>query len=128
MLKQVILILVLSLIAIFFRVELSHLLNGLVYAHNQVSHLLHMIFAEGATGRVIQNLIALLIIPLAIGLMVGVVFWLVKRDTMPHIMSVVWVLWLILLVTMLAQTGGHNGSRTVSRIAKHSNNSSFGQA
>jgi xanthosine utilization system XapX-like protein len=122
MLKQVILIVVLSLIAIFFRVELSHLLNALVYVHNQVSHLLHMIFAEGATGRVIQNLISLLIIPFVCGLIVGVVFWLVKREAMPHIMAVVWVLWLILLITMLAQTG-MGGKTTVNRMAKHHNRS-----
>ncbi len=128
MLKQIILIIVLSLIAIFFRVEISHVLNALVYVHNEVSHLLHMIFAEGATGRVIQNLIALLIIPFICGALVGLVFWLVKRATMPHIMAVVWGLWLILLVTMLAQTGMTSSHGSVSRMAKHQNNSSVVRA
>ena len=128
MFKQIILIIVLSLTAIFFRVEISHLLNILVYLHNQVSHLLHMIFSEGVTGRMIQNLIALLIIPFVFGLIVGIIFWLVKRATMPHIMAVVWALWLILLVTMLAQTGSTRGKTTVSRMVSHHDRWSMIQA
>lgn len=111
MLKQTILIVILSLIAIFFRAEISYLLNALVYAHNAVSGMLHFIFSDDGVGRLIQNLISLLILPFFCGLLVGLVFWLIKRDTMPYIMAIVWVLWLILLVTMVAQTGAmHHGS------------------
>lgn len=120
MLKQSILIIVLSLIAIFFRVELSHALDLLVRAHNSVSHLLRLVFADDAIGRTIQNLIALILIPTFCGLIVGLGFWLVKRGTMPHIMAVVWVLWLILLVTMLAQTGSVITGRTVADMRHHS--------
>jgi hypothetical protein len=83
-----------------------------------------MVFSEGATGRLIQNLISLLIIPAICGFIVGIVFWLIKREAMPHIMAVVWVLWLILLVTMLAQTDFGHG-KTVNRLAKQQNFSSF---
>lgn len=127
MLKQVILIVALSLIAIFFRIEISHMLNALVYVHNWFSHLLHMIFAEGTIGRLLQNLISLLIIPFACGGILGVVFLLIKREAMPHITAVIWIIWLILLVTMLAQTNTHSG-RTVDRMARHHNNSSYLQA
>jgi hypothetical protein len=119
MFKQVILIIALSLMAIFFRVEISHLLNALVYLHNQVSHLLHLIFSDDVTGRVIQNVIALLIIPFVFGLIVGIVFWLIKRATMPHIMAIVWGFWLVLLVTLLAQTGSITSKATVNRMASH---------
>lgn len=120
MLKQSILIIVLSLIAIFFRAELSHALNLLVQAHNGLSHLLRLIFADDPIGRTIQNVIALLLIPAICGLIVGVGFWLVKRTSMPHIMAVVWVLWMILLVTMLAQTGSAASGRTVINMRHHS--------
>lgn len=120
MLKQTILIIVLSLIAIFFRLELSHALDILVQAHNGLSHLLRLIFADDAIGRTIQNLIALLLIPVICGLIVGLGFWLVKRATMPHIMAVVWVLWLILLVTMLTQTGNVVTGRAVTDMRHHS--------
>lgn len=118
MVKQVILIVLLSLVAIFFRSEISHLLNAVVYAHNAVAKLLHFIFSDDTVGKLIQNVIALLFLPFVAGLIVALIFWLVKRATMPHIMAVVWVLWLVLLITMLAQTG-ITDSGTVNKMAAH---------
>ena len=42
---------------------------------------------------------------LAGGLMVAMVFWMFKREAMPHTLGLVWVVWLILVITMIAQTG-----------------------
>ncbi len=104
MTKQVILIILLSVFSLFFRVELGHVLDVIVLIHNKIYQLLHMIFSDGPVGSIIQNLISLLMLPCIGGLLVGLTFWLVKRSAMPHIMAVVWVLWLVLLVTMVAQT------------------------
>lgn len=118
MLKQSILILILTLVTIFFRAEISHILNALVYAHNAIAGSLHFIFSDDTVGRLIQNVISLLLLPFICGLLVALVFWLIKRATMPHIMAVVWILWLILLITMLAQTGGPKKA-TVDTMASH---------
>ncbi|ACJ20903.1 hypothetical protein [Coxiella burnetii] len=104
MIKQFILLILLSLAAIFFRIELSHVLDGLVYIHNYIARTLHLIFSDDPAGRLIQNMISLLIIPVVAGFVVATAFWLIKRMAMPHIMAVIWVLWLILLTTMVAQT------------------------
>lgn len=118
MLKQSILILILTLVTIFFRAEISHVLNALVYVHNAIAGSLHFIFSDDKVGRLIQNVISLLLLPFICGLIVALVFWLVKRVTMPHIMAVVWILWLILLITMLAQTGAPKKA-TVGTMANH---------
>ncbi len=105
MAKQIILILLLSLAAIMFRDKLGYVLDGIVYAHNKIASALHVIFSDDHTGRLIQDMIALLFIPALCGLVVSAGFWLVKRSQMPHVMVVVWVVWLILLVTMAVQRG-----------------------
>ena len=105
MIKQIILIILLSLAAIFFRSELSHGLAGLIYIHHYIDKSLQIIFSAGHIGHLIQEMISLLILPLAGGFIVAAAFWMVKRVTMPHMMGIVWVLWLVLLVTMATQNG-----------------------
>lgn len=100
MAKQILLMLLLSLAAIMFRDKLVLGLDALVYAHNQIASVLHVIFAEDQAGRLIQDMIALLSIPAAFGGLAAAAFWAAKREPLPHVMMVVWVVWLILLVSM----------------------------
>lgn len=67
--------------AIFFRTELSHILDGLIYVHNYIVRMIYMIFFDDAViffddaaGRLIQNMIALLIIPLLASFIIASVF------------------------------------------------------
>lgn len=120
MVKQILLIILLSVCSLFFRVELGHVLDAIVLLHNKIYQLLHVIFSDGSVGSIIQNLISLLILPCLGGLIVALVFWLVKRSAMPHVMAVVWILWLMLLVTMIAQTN-LSGHAVVSGMHHHSN-------
>lgn len=104
MVKQIILIILLSAAAIFFKTQLSHMLDGLIYIHNFIAISLHMIFSDDAVGRLIQDMISLLLIPFVGGVLVVAVFWMFKREAMPHTLSLVWIVWLILVITMIAQT------------------------
>src|SRR3990167_10236381 len=104
MTKQIILIILLSVVTILFQEQLSHVLDSVVFVHNRIAEALRLIFADDNVGRLIQDMIALLLIPVICGLLVASVFWLIKRAQMPHIMAVIWVVWLVLLVTMIAQS------------------------
>ncbi|OGO94584.1 MAG: hypothetical protein A3F10_04130 [Coxiella sp. RIFCSPHIGHO2_12_FULL_42_15] len=103
MTKQIILIILLSVVTILFQEQLSHVLDSVVFVHNRIAEALRLIFADDNVGRLIQDMIALLLIPVICGLLVASVFWLIKRAQMPHIMAIIWVVWLVLLVTMIAQ-------------------------
>lgn len=103
MAKQIILITLLSIATILFREQLVFILDGVVYAHNHIAKALHLVFADDEIGRLIQEMIALLIIPVICGVIIASIFWLIKRAKMPHIMPVIWVVWLVLLITMLGQ-------------------------
>lgn len=105
MFKQGVLMVLLSLGAILFKSELAHILDGFVSIHNSVAQFLHVIFADDKVGQLIQDLISLLLIPSVLGLVVALGFWLIKRSLMPNIMMVIWVMWLVLSVTMVAQSG-----------------------
>lgn len=106
MIKQILLIILLSAAAIFFQSELSHVIDFFVNAHQYVDKTLHSIFSQGQVGQLIQDMISLLILPFLGGLLLAALFWLVKRTSMPHTMGVVWVLWLVLLISLLVQAPG----------------------
>ena len=105
MAKQLILIVLFSLGAIVFKTEIAHMLDGLVFMHNSIAQALHFIFSDDRVGQLIQDVISLLFIPFVVGIVVATAFLLIKRVAMPHIMGIIWIMWLILLITMVAQTG-----------------------
>ena len=119
MAKQLFVLIALSLGAIVFKTEISHVLDALVSMHNYIAQSLHLIFSDDHVGQLIQDLISLLFIPFVVGIMVAMVFWFIKRSATPHIMVTVWIMWLVLLVTMIAQSGmGPGGSAP--QVASHS--------
>lgn len=103
MVKQAILIILLTVAAVFFKAQLSHVLDALISLHNTIAASLTKIFASDDDGLLVQNIIALLLIPLVLGGLVGLVFWFVKHEMMPHTMLVIWFVWLVLVTTMIAQ-------------------------
>ncbi|MCH9769248.1 MAG: hypothetical protein K0U12_00055 [Gammaproteobacteria bacterium] len=105
MFKHFIFIVIVSTVAVFFKNELAYVLHGLLFLHNQIASALAFVFSDDAAGQVIQSIIALIVIPLVAGGIAAIIFYFVKREAMPHTMTTIWVVWTVLLVTMLAQIG-----------------------
>ena len=105
MVKQGILLIGASVAATFFAQQLILALSMLVHAHNVVEAPLSGVFAGDHMGRVIQGVVALVVIPAVIGAVLAFAYWLVKKSMMPHLLTVVWVIWTILLTTLIAQAG-----------------------
>lgn len=96
-------IIVFSIAVMFFQTEVGHVLRYLLMFHDKIADALASIFSSAPAGRMIQEIIALIIIPVIAGAIAAFVFWLIKRHEMPHIISTVWFVWTVLLVTILAQ-------------------------
>lgn len=101
--KHSFLIIACSIAAIFFKNQLTHILDFLLVAHNHVASWMSAIFSNDSAGLIIQGIIALVLIPAAAGLIAAIVCWIAKRPSHPHVMVTIWIVWTILLVTMLAQ-------------------------
>lgn len=95
MLKHIIAIVVISLLVIIGMSYAQHLVQWLVDAHDWISNLLMQVFSVGEAGSIIRQLIALLAIPLVLGLIPAIIYWLAKRGWFPYFMEVVWVVWFI---------------------------------
>lgn len=106
MFKHILWLLIGSVAAIFFKNQLGEVLQFLLLAHNKLASWLSFVFARDSAGQLIQDILALMIIPMLAGLVATFVFWLFKHVAMPHTILAVWVFWVILVVTMLAQVAG----------------------
>lgn len=104
-----------TVLCVLFRNELVHFLNWLLFLHNHLAAWLAVIFSSDSIGRILQGVLALLLVPSAVGGLVATVHWLVKRTAYEHTMGLIWAVWLVLLVTMLVQmsfTGSIGAQRT----------------
>jgi hypothetical protein len=95
MLKQIIALVAFSVAIVLSMSYVQHGVQWLVSAHDWVTQLLADVFSGGQAGSLLKALIALLTIPVIVGLIPAVIYWLVRRSWFPYFMEIVWVVWLI---------------------------------
>ena len=95
MVKQVVAIIGLSVLVIVGMPYVQHGLQFILSAHNWVSDTLSEVFSGGQAGNVVRELLTLLAVPVALGLLPVIVYWLARRHWFPYFMELVWVIWLI---------------------------------
>lgn len=103
MAKHFIILIVLSILAVFFRTEVAFILHGALNVHDQLVSFLGNIFSGGQWGQLIELGLALFIMPAFIGGVVAGIFWLFKRNMLPYMMETIWILWFILLTALSLQ-------------------------
>jgi len=95
MLKHIIAIIIVSFFVITSMPYAQEGLRFLLSAHDWISDNLRDIFSGAQAGSLARELLALLAIPVAVGLIPVIIFWLAKRRWFPWFMECVWVVWLI---------------------------------
>lgn len=103
MLKKVLALLLLSIVMIFFLPYAQHLIHWLVMGHTWISDSLINIFSGGEAGNMIRGLIAVLCLPVLLGLIPSGIYWLIRRQHFPYFMEVVWFFWLLQAGAVLQQ-------------------------
>ncbi|HEX4044416.1 MAG TPA: hypothetical protein VHZ76_01955 [Gammaproteobacteria bacterium] len=104
MIKQVILLLVISIGIVLGMEYAQPVVQLLVDAHEWVSNVLTEVFSGGQAGNIARGLIALLSIPLLLGLIPTLIYWMVKRHWFPYFMEIVWVVWLVQAGALVAMS------------------------
>lgn len=99
--KQIIVFLFLSVVCVYASTQLTHVLSKLLQIDVSMSGLIGKVTSHlGDWGVMLNRILALILIPILAGCVVAGVFWFVKHVSMPHTMLVVWVTWLVMLVTI----------------------------
>lgn len=101
MLKQTIIIAIVTAIAIFFAHQFSVVLGALGHAQMWVAHQINQLAPHSKWMRMISTLITIVFIPIIVGLIPAFIYWIAEKKEMPRLREVVLVLWLILLLIFL---------------------------
>jgi hypothetical protein len=95
MLKQLIVLILLS-IGIVFAMSYAQIgVQWLLNAHDWISEVLTDVFSGGQAGNVARSFIALLSVPILAGLIPSLIYWAARRQWFPYFMEIVWVVWLV---------------------------------
>lgn len=95
MLKNIIAIILLSILVILFMPWAQKGLQYLVQVHDWVSDSLKDVFSMGETGTDIRQLIAILAVPVIITLIPTLIYRLARHAWFPWALHVLWMIWLI---------------------------------
>lgn len=109
MLKQLLILIILSL-GIILAMPYAQLgVQWLLEGHDWVSKILTDVFSGGQAGNLAKGFIALLAIPFLVGLVPALIYWFARRHWFPYFMEIVWIVWLVqagaLVVTYKAVVG-----------------------
>ena len=102
MLKKFIVLLLLSALIIFAMPYGQQAIQLLLNGHDTLSQLLTDVFSVGHTGNVLRGFISLLAIPLLIGFIPSLLYWIVRKQWFPYFMEIVWIIWLLQVGALLA--------------------------
>lgn len=105
MIKQVAMIIILSVLAIMFQTQLMQVLKGFFFVHQQIANGLGVIFATSKVGEIVQSVLALLLIPVVVGVLLAIIHFFLRQAHFAHTMTVIWVAWAVCLAAVLAHTG-----------------------
>jgi hypothetical protein len=95
MIKQIIAIILFSALVTVGMPYAQQGLQYLISAHDWLSDVLTQVFSGGQAGNIIRTIITLLTIPILVGLVPALIYWIAKRSWFPYFMNIVWVILLI---------------------------------
>jgi hypothetical protein len=95
MIKHILAIILLSVGVIMAMTYAQHGLQFLLTAHDWIANILTEVFSGGSAGNITRELIALLAVPLIIGIILAIFYWILKRSWFPYFMHYVWAIWLV---------------------------------
>lgn len=95
MFKQIIALIVFSVAIVLSMSYAQQVVQVLIHAHDWIAQILTDVFSGGQAGNLARGLIALLSMPILLGLIPALLYWLIKRHWFPYFMQIVWIVWLI---------------------------------
>lgn len=101
MVKQIVILIFLSFIAIVSMAYLRETLGWLGMLHEWLSGVLSTVFSGSTMGKLVREIIALIVIPLGVALVPAGLYWAALRKQMPYTIHIFIGVWGMLLVSII---------------------------
>lgn len=100
MLRHIFWLVCLSILATFLLQQYHEIISFLLSSYHSLINMFTGIFNKTKSSVLIIGTFSLILLPLMSGAIIGGIYWLIYKKLMPHLMSVVWVSWIILLTAL----------------------------
>jgi len=101
MFNKFVLVILVSVVVVFFPTQADVVMQWILMFHAQVVDFLATLFSDGQLGRVMRDLLGLLIFPILVGLIPAILYWVARRRFFPYFGLFVWSAWLLQIGALL---------------------------
>jgi hypothetical protein len=101
MLKQMLIIIITSIIILLILPYAHNTLIYLLQFHQEIIALLNTIFSGSKIALFIRDLLALLFIPLLIIGFISSAYAIIRKHTFPYIIPLAWGTWLVMITALI---------------------------
>lgn len=101
MVRNVILLVLLSFVVVFWASGFVHVVNFIHNAFDQLSSLFSINVGGYQMGAMPRHVLALILVPLVASLLLYLLFWLMRKQNTGFITAVTWGIWLVLTTILL---------------------------
>lgn len=96
MLKQVIYLIIASIIVILAMTYLKPVLTYVLQGYDWSVHELKQVFSNGLIGKTLTKGLPLMAIPVVLAGLVSAIYWMFKKSQFAHFDAVLWAIWIVL--------------------------------
>lgn len=104
LLKHILALLLFSVLFVLSMPYMHQAAQWLVQTHEIIGNHLKDLFQGGQAGMMAKQLIALLALPLLVGLIPALIFWILRRQWMSSFIHIVWAVWLLQVGVLAAMS------------------------
>ena len=101
MLKQIVLLLIASILIVLFSAYGSLILHCVNSLYQFMDTLLNHVISNSSTGHIAKSTLILLLIPLIIAYLINGFYLLVMRREFPYLFVSMWFIWFMLVVSAI---------------------------
>lgn len=101
MFRNILLLLVASILVVFFLHELAYVLHAVIYIYNVIIKFLGLLFASDRWGILAKGVLGLLLISIIIVGIPALIYGLFTRREMPGFEMLVWIIWTVVAVCVV---------------------------
>lgn len=96
----------LSIALIIFSSYTRELIQWVILLDETVNDALRVVFSHSPLGINLRLILSLVLTPLIIVALPALLYWLIKRKTMPYLIPIVWLFWFITALSRLLSQQG----------------------
>jgi hypothetical protein len=104
-LKHLLIMIVITLVIVLSMPYCKKALQELIQFYPIILQHLSHVFAGSKIGTAIKEVLAILLLPLAVTAAVSGAYYIIKRTWMPHLINLSWILWIIVISAIVVLRG-----------------------